>query len=68
MCCKETYPCFQDRLAAEDVVFTRDVGTPTIWAARYLTVNGKRLMLGSFTRGSMANAFASSHRRLGQLL
>jgi len=45
-----------DRLAAEDAVFTCDVGTPTIWAARYLTMNGKRRMLGSFTHGSMANA------------
>ena len=25
-----------DRLAAEDAVFTADVGTPSIWAARYL--------------------------------
>ena len=31
-----------DQLAAEDAVFTCDVGTPTIWAARYLTMNGKR--------------------------
>ncbi len=45
-----------DRLAAEDAVFTCDVGTPTIWAARYLTMNGKRRIIGSFTHGSMANA------------
>jgi pyruvate dehydrogenase (quinone) len=45
-----------DELAAEDAVFTCDVGTPTIWAARYLTMNGKRRLLGSFTHGSMANA------------
>jgi pyruvate dehydrogenase (quinone) len=45
-----------DELAAEDAVFTCDVGTPTIWAARYLTVNGKRRLLGSFNHGSMANA------------
>jgi pyruvate dehydrogenase (quinone) len=37
-------------------VFTCDVGTPTIWAARYLTMNGKRRLLGSFNHGSMANA------------
>jgi pyruvate dehydrogenase (quinone) len=43
-------------LAAEDAVFTCDVGTPTIWAARYLRMNGKRRLLGSFTHGSMANA------------
>ena len=44
------------RLASEDAIFTCDVGTPTIWAARYLTMNGKRRLLGSFTHGSMANA------------
>jgi pyruvate dehydrogenase (quinone) len=45
-----------DQLAAEDAIFTCDVGTPTIWAARYLTMNGKRRILGSFNHGSMANA------------
>ena len=45
-----------DQLAAEDAIFTCDVGTPTVWAARYLTMNGKRRILGSFTHGSMANA------------
>jgi pyruvate dehydrogenase (quinone) len=45
-----------DELAAEDAVFTVDVGTPVIWAARYLTMNGKRRLLGSFNHGSMANA------------
>lgn len=45
-----------DELAAEDAVFTCDVGTPTIWAARYLHMNGKRRLLGSFIHGSMANA------------
>jgi pyruvate dehydrogenase (quinone) len=43
-------------LAAEDAVFTVDVGTPVIWAARYLKMNGKRRLLGSFNHGSMANA------------
>ncbi len=47
---------FLDELAAEDAVFTCDVGTPTVWAARYLTMNGKRRLLGSFNHGSMANA------------
>jgi pyruvate dehydrogenase (quinone) len=42
--------------AAEDAVFTCDVGTPSIWAARYLKMNGKRRLLGSFNHGSMANA------------
>ena len=45
-----------DELAAEDAVFTCDVGTPTVWSARYLSMNGKRRLLGSFTHGSMANA------------
>lgn len=45
-----------DETAATDAIFTCDVGTPTIWAARYLTMNGKRRLLGSFTHGSMASA------------
>jgi pyruvate dehydrogenase (quinone) len=45
-----------DRLAAADAVFTVDVGTPCIWAARYLRMNGRRRLIGSFSHGSMANA------------
>jgi pyruvate dehydrogenase (quinone) len=45
-----------DELASEDAIFSCDVGTPTIWAARYLHMNGKRRLLGSFWHGSMANA------------
>jgi len=45
-----------DEVAADDAIFTCDVGTPTIWAARYLTMNGKRRLMGSFSHGSMANA------------
>ena len=45
-----------DELAAKDAIFSCDVGTPTIWAARYLTMNGQRRLLGSFNHGSMANA------------
>jgi pyruvate dehydrogenase (quinone) len=37
-------------------VFTADVGTPCIWAARYLRMNGRRRLIGSFNHGSMANA------------
>jgi pyruvate dehydrogenase (quinone) len=44
--------------AAEDAVFTCDVGLPTVWAARYLAMNGRRRLLGSFWHGSMANAMA----------
>lgn len=43
-------------LAADDAVFSFDVGTPTVWAARYLKMNGKRRLLGSLVHGSMANA------------
>ena len=45
-----------DEIAAEDAIFTADVGSPCIWAARYLRFNGKRRLLGSFSHGSMANA------------
>lgn len=43
-------------LAKDDAIFTCDVGEPTAWAARYLRLNGKRRLLGSFLHGSMANA------------
>jgi pyruvate dehydrogenase (quinone) len=45
-----------DKLAAADAIFTADVGTPCIWAARYLRMNGTRRLIGSFNHGSMANA------------
>ncbi|NYH13617.1 ubiquinone-dependent pyruvate dehydrogenase [Paraburkholderia bryophila] len=45
-----------DKVANEDAALTADVGTPTLWAARYLTMNGKRSLHGSFNHGSMANA------------
>ncbi|WP_342106482.1 ubiquinone-dependent pyruvate dehydrogenase [Methylobacterium sp. SI9] len=44
--------------ATDDAIFTADVGTPTIWAARYLAMNGKRRLLGSWVHGSMANALS----------
>ncbi|MCX2748566.1 ubiquinone-dependent pyruvate dehydrogenase [Arthrobacter sp. MI7-26] len=47
-----------DELAAPDAVFTCDVGSPTVWAARYLTMNGRRRLLGSFNHGTMANALS----------
>ena len=46
--------------AAEDAVFTCDVGFPTVWAARYLAMNGSRRLIGSFWHGSMANAMAQA--------
>jgi pyruvate dehydrogenase (quinone) len=55
-----THPQYLARLvselAAEDAIFTCDVGTPIIWTARYIKVNGKRRIIGSFNHGSMANA------------
>jgi pyruvate dehydrogenase (quinone) len=42
--------------ASEDAAFTVDVGLPTVWSARYLTMNGRRSLTGSFWHGSMANA------------
>jgi pyruvate dehydrogenase (quinone) len=45
-----------DETAADDAVFTVDTGMNNVWAARYLTPNGKRRVIGSFIHGSMANA------------
>jgi pyruvate dehydrogenase (quinone) len=45
-----------DEQAEDDAIFTVDVGSPTLWAARYLHMNGKRQLIGSFNHGSMANA------------
>jgi pyruvate dehydrogenase (quinone) len=45
-----------NEVAAPDAIFTVDVGTPVIWAARYLAMNGRRRLLSSFNHGSMANA------------
>ncbi|UOQ99146.1 ubiquinone-dependent pyruvate dehydrogenase [Hymenobacter sp. 5317J-9] len=50
-----------DELAAENAIFTCDVGTPTIWAARYLSMNGQRRLIGSFVHGSMANAVSQAY-------
>jgi pyruvate dehydrogenase (quinone) len=47
-------------LATADAVFTCDVGLPTVWAARYLAMNGQRRLIGSFWHGSMANAMAQA--------
>ncbi|WOH82885.1 ubiquinone-dependent pyruvate dehydrogenase [Bradyrhizobium sp. BEA-2-5] len=57
---KPIHPQYLARLlseqASDDAVFTADVGTPTVWAARYLDMNGRRRLIGSFVHGSMANA------------
>jgi pyruvate dehydrogenase (quinone) len=43
-------------LAKADAIFTADVGTPTVWAARYLDMKEERRLIGSFNHGSMASA------------
>jgi pyruvate dehydrogenase (quinone) len=57
---KQIHPQYVTRLASElasdDAIFTCDVGSPIVWAARYLKMNGKRRIIGSFNHGSMANA------------
>ncbi|UNK71675.1 ubiquinone-dependent pyruvate dehydrogenase [Microbacterium sp. H1-D42] len=45
-----------DETADDDAIFTADVGSPTVWAARYLQMTEQRRLIGSFTHGSMANA------------
>jgi pyruvate dehydrogenase (quinone) len=45
-----------NRLAADDAVFTVDVGSPVVWAARYVGMNGRRRLVGSFNHGTMACA------------
>lgn len=45
-----------NRLASDDAVFTVDVGSPVVWAARYVTMNGRRRLIGSFNHGTMACA------------
>ncbi|MFF9850392.1 pyruvate dehydrogenase [Streptomyces litmocidini] len=45
-----------DDLADDDAVFTVDTGMCNVWAARYLSPNGRRRIIGSFSHGSMANA------------
>jgi pyruvate dehydrogenase (quinone) len=61
---KPIHPQFLARVlseaAADDAVFTADVGTPSIWAARYLAMNGRRRLIGSWVHGSMANAMAQA--------
>ncbi|MER7625706.1 pyruvate dehydrogenase [Streptomyces sp. NPDC126503] len=45
-----------DDLADDDAVFTVDTGMCNVWAARYISPNGRRRIIGSFSHGSMANA------------
>lgn len=45
-----------DERATEDAVFIPDVGSPVIYASRYVTTTRDRRVIGSFAHGSMANA------------
>ncbi|WP_434035761.1 thiamine pyrophosphate-dependent enzyme [Formosa sp. 4Alg 33] len=45
-----------NKMANDDTVFTVDTGMCCVWGARYIEGTGKRMMLGSFNHGSMANA------------
>jgi pyruvate dehydrogenase (quinone) len=45
-----------DEVAADDAIFTVDTGMCNVWAARYITPNGRRRVIGSFLHGTMANA------------
>jgi pyruvate dehydrogenase (quinone) len=45
-----------DEAADDDAVFTADTGMCSSWAARYVTMNGRRRLVGSWVHGSMANA------------
>ncbi|GAB3945656.1 pyruvate dehydrogenase [Corynebacterium tapiri] len=45
-----------DELASDDAIFTVDTGMCNVWAARYITPNGKRMDIGSYKHGTMANA------------
>ncbi|AWB87136.1 ubiquinone-dependent pyruvate dehydrogenase [Mycetocola zhujimingii] len=49
-----------DETASDDAVFIPDVGSPVVWACRYLTMNGRRRLIGSFTHGTMANSVSQS--------
>jgi pyruvate dehydrogenase (quinone) len=57
---RQIHPQFVTRLVSEladdDAIFSCDVGTPIAWTARYLKLNGRRRLVGSFNHGSMANA------------
>ncbi|ROP56935.1 MULTISPECIES: pyruvate dehydrogenase [unclassified Rathayibacter] len=45
-----------DALLADDAIVTADTGMGNVWQARYVTPNGRRRLLGSYSHGSMANA------------
>ncbi len=61
---KPIHPQYLAKLMSEyaddDAIFTADVGTLVIWAARYFKISEKRRLIGSFNHGSMANALSQA--------
>ncbi|PIT37437.1 pyruvate dehydrogenase [Snodgrassella alvi] len=50
-----------DKYADDDALITADVGTPMLWGARYLSMNGKRRFLTSLKHGTMANSMPQAY-------
>lgn len=50
-----------DKYADDDALITADVGTPMLWGARYLNMNGKRRFLTSLKHGTMANSMPQAY-------
>ncbi|WP_239324334.1 thiamine pyrophosphate-dependent enzyme [Snodgrassella gandavensis] len=50
-----------DEHADDDALITADVGTPMLWGARYLTMNGKRRFLTSLKHGTMSNGMPQAY-------
>ena len=65
-CTRSTSPRRSTGSPRPDAVFTADVGTPCIWAARYLHMNGRRRLIGSFNHGSHGQRPAAGDRRAGR--
>ncbi|MBP7847328.1 MAG: ubiquinone-dependent pyruvate dehydrogenase [Burkholderiales bacterium] len=49
-----------DNLANDDTIFSVGTGTPIAWAARYLTMNSKRRITGSFNNGSIGTSLSQA--------
>src|SRR5699024_12442371 len=49
-----------DEKATDDAVFIPAVGSPVVYASRYLHTTEDRRVIGSFAHGSMANALTMS--------
>jgi len=53
-------PRVASELAATTHSSPATLGLPTVWAARYLTMNGRRRLVGSFWHGSMRMSMAQA--------